>query len=140
MIAKLAKGISTALATSTLFVSCTTTITKLKSPEFTVAADTLQAHLNNMVACENFNLDGREVTTSGKIATELEIDVMNGKNVPADDGRMKDLGKAIASYLKNSLKDPKEYDNYKVLFITKVTKGALTERNWTGAFFKLEEL
>ena len=121
-------------------ISCTTTITKSKSPLFGVQTDTLTVGLNKMVRCENINLDGREITTNGKAASELEVDIMNGKNIPADNDRMKALARTIAVYLKNALQDPREYDSYKVLFVTKTMTDGVTTRNWTGVAFKREEL
>jgi hypothetical protein len=128
------------LFSTILLNSCTTTITKSKSPLFGVQTDTLTAGLNKMVRCENFNLDGREVTTNGKAASELEVDVMNGKNIPADNDRMRALARTIAVYLKSSLQDPREYDSYKILFVTKTMTSGVTTRNWTGVAFKREEL
>jgi len=120
--------------------SCTTTITKSKSPLFGVQSDTVTLGLNKMVSCENINMDGREITTNGKTASELEVDLMNGKNIPADNGRMKALARTIAVYLKSALQDPREYDSYKVLFVTKTITSGVTTRNWIGVAFKREEL
>jgi hypothetical protein len=125
---------------TTTLSSCTTTITKSKSPLFAVQTDTLTLGLNKMVTCENINLDGREITTNGKPASELEVDIMNGKNIPADNDQMRVLAKRIADYLKRALRDPREYDSYKVLFVTKTMTNGVTTRSWVGVAFKLNEL
>src|ERR1051326_7082401 len=95
---------------STFFIitfigGCTMTTTKTKPPVFGIPTEQLQKDLNQLVSCEDVNLDGKEVKTNGKIDSELEIDIVNGQNIPADDDQMISLGKSIASELKKSLKD-----------------------------------
>jgi hypothetical protein len=121
-------------------VACTTTVTKTKNPVFLLEMDSIQTDLAKIVTCENINLDGEEVNTNGRVTTALEVDILNGKNIPGNDSEMKALGKSIASDLKRALKDKNEYDTYKVLFITKETTGDVTRRNWIGSVFKSEEL
>jgi hypothetical protein len=50
------------------------------------------------------------------------------------------LGKLIASDLKKSLKNPNQYNTYKVLFVKKQTDGGVTQRTWRGNVFKAGEL
>lgn len=120
--------------------SCTMTTTKTKAPVFSIETEQLQKDLNQLVSCENINLDGKEVSTNGKINSELEVDIVNGKDIPSDDDQMISLGKLIASDLKKSLKDPNQYNTYKVLFIKKHTDSGVTQRTWRGKIFKSEEL
>ena len=84
---------------------------------FGITNEQLQKELNQLVSCENINLDGKETKTNGVINSELEIDIVNGKDIPADDDQMISLGKLIASDLKRSLKDQTQYNTYKVLFV-----------------------
>ena len=116
------------------------TTTKTKPPVFGIPTEQLQKDLNQLVSCEDVNLDGKEVKTNGKIDSELEIDIVNGQNIPADDDQMISLGKSIASELKKSLKDQNQYNNYKVLFVKKQTDGGVSQRSWRGKIFKSEEL
>jgi hypothetical protein len=96
--------------------------------------------LHKIVQCENIGVYGREITTNGKSSSELEISIINGKNIPADDTEMKALGKTIATDIKKSLKDQNEYNEYTVLFVTQVKDGVETKRTWRGNNFKSEEL
>lgn len=123
-----------------LIISCTTTITKTKSPAFNKSMDSLQSDLNKLVPCQGINIDGKEIIINGKPAAELEIDITNGQNIPADENQMNNLGKQIASKIKEALQDKEEYQTYKVLFITKTEKGGVTSRTWKGKVFKSEEL
>lgn len=120
--------------------SCTMTTTRAKPPLFSIPTEQVQRDLNQLVSCENVNLDGMEVTTDGKTDSELEIDIINGKDIPADDDQMISLGKSIASDLKRSLKDQNQYNSYKVLFVKKQTDGGVTQRSWRGKVFNTGEL
>jgi hypothetical protein len=128
------------LLTCSFMVGCTFSETKSKDPVFNTDAAIMQKDLNNMVTCENINVDGKEITTNGKVNSQLEISITNGQNIPANEDQMKSLGKSIASYIKKSLKDKNEYENYTVLFVTKKTAGGVTTRNWKGDTYKTEEL
>ena len=125
---------------SLCFVSCSTTVTKTKEPVFNVAIKDVQDDLNKIITCEHINLSGAAIKTDGKLSSKLEISVTNGKNIPADDAQLKALGKLIASDIKKSLKDAKEYDEYTVLFVTVSTDGGITKRHWKGNEFKASEL
>ena len=123
-----------------LFASCTTTITRVRNPEFAGPIDSLQVKLNGMVVCEHFNLDGKEITTNGVAKTQLEIEVLNGKNIPEDEARMKSLAHSIAAAIKSALKDGSEFENYTVLFMKVESSTAVTKRSWKGKTFKSTEL
>jgi len=128
------------LLSTAFFICCTSTITKRKDPVFNIEISSVQTALNKIVICENINLAGKEITTDGKVTSELEVSIVNGQSIPTDEDQMKDLGKLIAWGLKKSLKDQNEYNKYIVLFVTKVTDGGVTKRNWKGNEFKSEEL
>lgn len=123
-----------------VFLACTSTITKTKSPVFASPIDSLQARLNGLIACEHINLLGKEVTTNGKPSTQLEIDILNGKDIPEDDDRMKILAHSLAFKVKEALKDKNEYDNYTVLFVKVESSSSVTKRSWKGNTFKSAEL
>ena len=65
--------------TATFIAGCTMTTTKTKVPVFSVTTEQLQRDLNQLVSCENINLDGKETTAAGQVNSELEVDVINGK-------------------------------------------------------------
>jgi hypothetical protein len=123
-----------------LIVSCTTTTTKTKNPIFNRSTDSLQVDLNKLVSCEGINLDGKEITTNGKLSSELEIDITNGRNIPTNENQMNYLGKQIAILIKNALQDKNEYNTYKVLFIEKKENGGVARRTWKGKIFNSQEL
>jgi len=128
------------LLTSILFIGCNYTVTKTKHAVFSVDESIVQTNLNKLVTCENINLAGKEVTSNSKTTSELEVDIMNGQNIPADTEQMNTLAKSIAVELKKSLKDPNEYDKINVLFVRKWYDGAATRKEWKGHEFKSAEL
>lgn len=93
-----------------------------------------------IVSCEGINLGGKEISTNGKVSSELEIDITNGQNIPTDENQMNDLGKQIALVVKQALQDKSQYNTYKVLFVTKREDAGVTQRTWKGKIFKSEEL
>jgi len=137
---KMTKALSFVTLATLIVVGCTTTTTKTKNSVFSKSTDSLQVDLNKLVSCQGINLDGKEITTNGKITTELEIDITNGQNIPADENQMNALGKQIATGIKEALQDKTEYQTYKVLFIAKTESAGVTSRTWKGKIFKSEEL
>lgn len=137
---KITKTVSFVFIATMLLASCTTTTTKTKNPTFNKSTDSLQMELNKLVSCQGIDLDGKEITTNGKVSSELEIDITNGQNIPSDENQMNNLGKQIAVVIKGALQDKNEYDTYKVLFITKKENGSVTQRTWEGKIFKSQEL
>jgi hypothetical protein len=122
------------------FFACHTTLTKVKTPEFTLPLDSLLLEMNEIVVCEHVNMDGREVMANGKVNTELEIDIINGKNINLDNGPMKNLAHKIAFEIKEALKNTNEYENYTVLFVKVESSAEVTTRTWKGQKFKSSEL
>jgi hypothetical protein len=121
-------------------VACTMTVTKTKNPIFLVGMDSIRIDMNKILAFEHIGLVGRETDKNGKLSSELEVDIINGKNIPGDDSAMRILGNSIASDLKKALKDKNEYDTYKVLFVIQEMANGTTKRSWKGDVFKSEEL
>ncbi len=120
--------------------SCTLTTTKQKAPVFSESDDSLQSELNQLVTCQNLNVDGKEITTEGKTSSVLEIDVVNGRGIPAKEDQMAALGKRIAAKIKEALQDKNEYNAYKVLFVAVRENGSVTQRKWRGKIFQSNEL
>lgn len=134
------KGLLSLFLTAIFIVGCTVTTTKTKAPLFNIPTEQIQKNLNQLVSCQSINVDGKEVNTNGKIESELEIDIINGKDIPTNDDQMISMGKLIASDLKKSLRDQNQYNTYKVLFVKAQTDGGVTQRSWRGKVFKSEEL
>src|SRR5580658_8984216 len=95
------KSISPVLLTFAL--SCTMTVRKPKPPGYAIAPDSLQAQIFRIIPSETIRLEGSETISNGKSSSELEIDIINGKDVPADTIRTKAIGHAIAADVKNAL-------------------------------------
>ncbi|MGN6600803.1 MAG: hypothetical protein ACTHK8_00040 [Ginsengibacter sp.] len=120
--------------------SCTLTTTKQKMPVFSESGDSLRTELNQLVVCEDLNVDGKQVTTDGKTSSVLEIDVVNGRGIPANEDQMAALGKRIAVKIKEALQDKNEYNTYKVLFVAVRENGSVTQRKWRGKIFQSDDL
>ena len=120
-------------------MACNLTVTKTKNPVFLGGMDNIQIDMNKILTFEHVSLVGKETDKNGKLSSELEVDIINGKNIPVDDNEMKKLGNSIASSLKNALKDRNEYDTYKVLFVSQEVSNGVTKRDWKGFVFKAEE-
>ena len=133
-------SISKVFLAALLLISCTTTITKTKSPKFTETNDSLAVTLDKLIRCQHVNVNGEEVTTNGKTRSVLEIDIVNGKQAPEDTAAIKALGKSIGSAVKKALADKNEYDVFKVLFVKQEEKAGVTTRSWQGSEYKSVDL
>ena len=120
--------------------SCTTTVTKAKAPVFNTGTKVIQEDILRLTKCEHINVSGKEITTEGKSKSTVEISILNGQSLPTDNNEIKALGKSIAEEIKKSLKDPNEYEEYKVLFVTKKTDGSVTKSFSQGFDFRSQEL
>ena len=123
-----------------LIQACTFTSTTEKQPVFIIAADSVAAALNHLATCENFNVNGFEVTTNGQKQTIMEIDVINGKNIPVDDAEMNALAKKIALQVKQFLADRNAYKSYRVSFIQQKESNGFTKSESHNMVFTNEEL
>jgi hypothetical protein len=135
------KHFITAVYLFTAFLSgCTFTTTQPKEPVFTTGKDSILKQLNNTVRCENFNVYGSAIVSNGNKSSQLEIDVINGKNIPGNDTTMIRVAKQLALLVKQYLKDKNEYDTYKVLFIKQSFEHGITKRSWRGQSFTNKDL
>lgn len=126
---------------ATFFISgCSFTVTRSKPPAFRISTDSMAIKVDSLVTCEHISVDGSEKTTGGKTSSEVEIEIINGKNIPTGDTSLRALGKSIAFRIKQELKDSVEYNTFKVLFVTLQTSGNTTTRNYKGWLYKSVEL
>ena len=123
----------------TSLISCTFTTTKSIDPIFSDTS-TIRSELRRTISAENINLDGKQITTDGKLTTEMDINIINGKDVPTNEAEIKNLGKSIAEIIKNNLKNKDQFETYKVLFVSVVQTGFTTKRHWVGHVFNSKEL
>lgn len=107
--------------------SCTFTTIKPKEPHFIADPGSISADIGRLIAAEQVGFTGSELKTNGQATSELSVTLVNAKNPPKDQDQYGELGEQIAQLLKHSLKDPNEYDTYKVIFLIEQTKGAVTK-------------
>lgn len=129
----------TILGLLALATGCTFTTTREKPPVFSGSTDSLGARLNQLVKCEHFNVDGQEKTTNGKKVSYLQVDVINGVNIPQGESMIA-LARSIGQEVRNALKDTGQYDRYSVRFVMVKVDGGLTSRSWTAKEFESAEL
>lgn len=123
----------------TVLSSCTKTTTTVNNPLFVNEAQ-IENELIGLVKAENINVSGTKSTTNDKISTELEIAIINGKDIPGNVDQQKAVQKKIASSIKRNLQDPNQFDSYRVLLVKKTENNGLTKRKSTGHTFKVSEL
>ena len=122
------------------FNSCTSTVTKTKDPNFNTEISVIQNDLNKIITSEKVNISGKEITANENNSSELEVSILNGKDIPADEYQMKALGRSIATIIKKALKNQNQYDLIVVLFVIESNKGDIKKREWKGFEYKPNEL
>ena len=120
-------------------LSCTTTTTKIKTPEFSDQVK-VQQELNSIVKAENVNLNGTEITTKNISTSELEVSIINGQNLPVNKDQQKAFEKLIAICIKKNLKNQNQFESYKVLLVKRAESNGATNQSWIGTSFKASEL
>ena len=106
-----------------LALRCTFTTTRQKDPVLIANADSIAAKIRTLILTRNVNVSGTQKTTNGKASAELTIRLINPLNEPADPDRRFQLGKQIATIIKQSIQNPEEYSVYTVLFVKEETDG-----------------
>ena len=120
----IAKKAFCACVFSILLSGCNFSTTQPKDPQFTKDKATISGELRNMVTCGPINMYGYTIITNGKaVNTQLSIEFINPTN--ADDNQ-NELGKKIATQLRQDLKDTNEYSSYKITFIKKTSFTTIT--------------
>ena len=119
---------------------CTTSIVKPKKIEYDSNTTIAEDSLRKLVTCENVDINGKETSRNGKVSAEVQIRIINGKNLPADEMELKGLGKAIASLFKHFITNSNEFDSYQVLFVDQKVNGGATESDYKGWSYKASEL
>ncbi|RZM18803.1 MAG: hypothetical protein EOO88_39775 [Pedobacter sp.] len=122
-----------------ILFSCVTTTTKTKDP-IIGNVEILQSGLRQLVPAKGYNLSGAEISTNGKITSELEVRISDGQSVPSDPAGIKALGQKIGKLVKSSLTDTGSYDIYKVMFYKTTESESVTKRDMVGQVFTSAEL
>lgn len=126
--------------TATLIFSCTFTKTKAIKPAFTLTLDSIARDINSLIVTPETSITGKEISTNGQITTELTINLFNSKNLPNDEADQRELAQNIAVLVKNTLKDPSLFTDYKVMFTKKTVDGAVTKSNYVSYSYKSSDL
>lgn len=127
---------------STLFLvlSCTWTAIKPNKPDFVLDMKTISASIRSLIITQEITFTGSELSTKGKNVSELELILLNAENPPEFRYQYNELGKEIARLLKQALKNPNQYDNYKIVFLFEETKGTVTRGKSADFSYKVNEL
>lgn len=115
------------------------TYTKPKDPIFN-NLNKFKYEFGSLIQAKKINIYGKEITTGSDSTSELEIDIINGKNIPTTEGERKSLGKSLAKVVKNNLKNSKQFETYKVKFEKQSESSGVTVERYTSFSFKLGEL
>ena len=104
-----------------------TNVTKNKPlneiPSFKISPDSIQRTFNSMISAEHVNVCGHEKISVSSKKIVLEIDILNGNNIPSDNNDRKALSKKIASFIKYALQNQNAYDEYLIKYMKK-SKGS----------------
>lgn len=125
---------------SLLFIQCTFTTTRIKSPAFSLNSDTLQSRLGHLISCRSLNLSGTEKKTNGVSTTELEIEIVNADHLPKQEDERISLAKMLSTEIKNDLIDTGAFTTYKVSFVSKKTATGMTISNSFSYVFNNQDL
>ena len=128
------------ILTSFFLLECTFTTTIKKNPAFTIRSDSIARDLKSIILTEEINVNGIESKTNGKSKSELTIELINPKLLPIDTSNLYETGEQVATLVKHLLKDPGQYDYFKVLFIQRKTNEGITKSNYTEQTYKSNDL
>ncbi len=82
----------------------------------------------------------KKITSNKKVNSELTVNLINPQALPNDTVERNRIGKQIFILLKQLLKNPNEFDSYKVLFVNRAIDGAVTKSNYTGKTYNSKDL
>ena len=121
-----------------LLFSCT--YSQSYNPEFKTEQSPQLDSIKVKYNFEDVQVQGKKSSGSGGNHTNLTIKLINGKGVPGTDDEITVLAKQIALLTKGMLKDPKQFESYTILFVTKTVDGSVTSSKWVGHEFKPGEI
>ena len=127
-----------------LFISllwlCNCTFTQSYTPQFNDKLTAVLDTIKTSYGFENITFIAKKRSGTGGQNCTLTVKFINGKNIPTDVDKTTDLAKQLGSKIKTIVKNPKEFNNYIILFSTIKTDGNTTNENYTGHEFKQGEL
>ncbi|MEI6820820.1 MAG: hypothetical protein WCL51_02715 [Bacteroidota bacterium] len=121
--------------------SCTRTKPLSEIPTFNISNDSLQLTLNSIITAEHINICGYEKKSLSSTTIFLQIDILNGNNIPSGNNEQQVLSKKIASFFKHALKNQNAYAEYRIKYAKKLKDNSLVTLNSYQSFkFKSDEL
>ncbi len=124
-----------------LCTSCTRTKPLSEIPSFNISTDSLQLTLNSIITAEHINVCVFEKKSMSSTTIFLQIDILNGNNIPSGNNEQQVLSKKIASQFKHALKNQNAYAEYIIKYSKKLKDNSLVSLNSYQSFkFKNEEL
>ena len=90
-----------------------------------MSLDSISKDINTIVLTPEAKIGGKQISSNGKIKTEMTINLINSKNLPNETSEQNTLGQNIAALLKHALKDQNAFTDYKVIFTHKVIDAQL---------------
>ena len=130
----------TVIATLLLILSFSCTYTQQFNPEFKTEQSPQLDSIRAKYGFEDLQVTGKKSSGNGGNHTNLTIRFINGKGVPTNDDEIIALAKQLAIITKGMLKDPKQFESYTILFVTKTVDGSTTTSKWVGHEFKPGEI
>lgn len=103
----------------------------------------IQADLNNPGEFESVGITSNTTNTNGVTASSVEINLLNGKNVPSNADSLQLFIKRKAQLLANDITNKADYSNITVNLKTESKSGIIsksTERSFSFSFKELEEV
>jgi len=127
-----------------LLTQCKYTTTSQKQAILNIPSDSLSYQLGRIIVCKHIDITGKDIKAGGQISTELDISMINSKDLPSDRNNQNELAKKIATIIKNALQNKNDFDSYKVFFITETKSenamGTITKKNYISFDFKKVEI
>lgn len=119
---------------------CSCQFTQTYNPDFNNTQKDVLTRIKTNYGFTDIKFQGKKQSGSSGQHSILTVKLINGKNIPTDTPKMTALLTQLGTQIKSTLKNPKEFDTYVIVFDTIVVNGDVTNENYTGHEFKAEEL
>src|SRR6185437_10217233 len=116
------------------------TFTQSFPPDFNSKKNAVLDTIKTTYGFENITFLAKKTSGSSGKHSSLTVKFINGKNIPADTGKMTELEQQLGEKVKNIMKNPKEFESYVILFDKVVVDGSVTNETYTGHEFTLDAL
>jgi hypothetical protein len=125
---------------SILVVGCTHTLTKPIDPAVFGDVDKFEYEFLNLIQAEGINFSVIEVTKGENTTLEVEINIVNGINIPTNADKRRTLSQSLANVVKNNLREPNQFEIYRVTYRNRSESAAGFVESRKSDFLKSSEL